>query len=211
MTIIAGLTILWVVLVLLLSKWIRKYNLYLYGAALLIAIIALTQETNIFNMGYVGLSFFIPVMFASSLSQGFVKKKLMGNRAELAVFGSIFSIGHGLKYLAFSIDFGFFFRAPLYLYIGLASLVVMLPLAITSLIIIRKKMKGKTWKTLHKFSYLFYGLVALHLVLINSERLLFYIVIFGLYAVYRLIAWLELKHQKKNKSKEVNVKSHAVA
>jgi DMSO/TMAO reductase YedYZ heme-binding membrane subunit len=87
----------------------------------------------------------------------------------------------------------------------------MLPLAITSLIIIRKKMKGKTWKTLHKFSYLFYGLVALHLVLINSERLLFYIVIFGLYAVYRLIAWLELKHQKKNKSKEVNVKSHAVA
>jgi DMSO/TMAO reductase YedYZ heme-binding membrane subunit len=211
MTIIAGLTVIWTVLVLLLSKWIRKFNLYLYGIAIVVAIIAFTQETNIFNMGYVGLSFFIPVMFASSLSQGFVKKKLMGNRAELAVFGSIFSIGHGLKYLVFAIDYSFFLSAPFYFYVGVVSVLVMLPLAITSIMIIRKKMKGKMWKTLHKFSYLFYGLVALHLVLINSERLLFYIVIFGLYAVYRLIAWLELKHQKKNKSKEVNVKSHAVA
>jgi DMSO/TMAO reductase YedYZ heme-binding membrane subunit len=211
MTLIAGLTILWLILVLLLSKWIRKFNLYLYGIAVIVAVIAFTQETNIFNMGYVGLSFFILVMFASSLSQGYVKKKLMGNRAELAVFGSIFSIGHGLKYIVFAIDFSFLWRAPLYFYIGVASLVVMLPLAITSLMFIRKKMKGKTWKFLHKLSYLFYGAVALHLILINSERLIFYIVVFSLYVIYRGLAWLQAKQQKNLKTHKEMKKSPATA
>lgn len=211
MTLIAGLTILWLVLVLLLSKWIRKFNLYLYGIAVIIAVIAFTQETNVFNMGYVGLSFFILVMFASSLSQGFVKKKLMGNRAELAVLGSIFSIGHGLKYIVFAIDFSFLWRAPLYFYIGVGSLVIMLPLAITSLMFIRKKMKGKTWKMLHKLSYLFYGSVALHLILINSERLMFYIVVFSLYIIYRSLAWVQSKQQKAMKTNRDMKKSQVAA
>lgn len=193
MTLVTGLVALWIVLVLLFSKWIRKFNLYLYGLAIVISILAFTQETNIINMGYVGLSFFIPVMFASSLSGGKIKKKLMGNRAELAVIGSIFSLTHGLKYIVFAIDFSFLWRAPLYFYIGVASAFIMLPLAITSIMIIRMKMKGKTWKMLHKLSYVFYGLVGLHLILINNDRLIFYIIIFAVYLIYRIMLLFEPK------------------
>ena len=193
MTIIMGLVAIWFILVLLFSKWIRKFNLYIYGLAIVISVIAFTQETNIVNMGYVGISFFIPVMFASSLSNGKIKKKLMGNRAELAVIGSIFSFTHGLKYIVFAIDYSFLWKAPFYFYVGVASVVIMLPLAITSIMIIRKKMKGKTWKMLHKLSYVFYGAVGLHLVLINSDRLLFYIIIFALYLIYRVLAIFDQK------------------
>ena len=199
MTLIMGLVFVWFILVILLSKWIRKFNLYLYGFCIAIAAVLFTQETNIVNMGYVGLSFFILVMFASTLSQGTIRKKLMGNRAELAVMGSIFSLSHGLKYLIFAFDFSFFWRAPIYFYIGIASVIVMLPLAITSIMIIRKKMKGKDWKKLHKLSYLFYGLVATHLLLINNERFLFYVILFGLYVIYRLLA---LIHKQPVKPKE---------
>ncbi|HAX03671.1 MAG: hypothetical protein A2Y45_08875 [Tenericutes bacterium GWC2_34_14] len=191
MTLIMGLVFVWFIFVILFSKWIRKFNLYLYGICIVIAAILFTQETNIVNMGYVGLSFFILVMFASTLSQGTIRKKLMGNRAELAVMGSIFSLSHGLKYLIFAFDFTFFWRAPIYFYIGIASVVVMLPLAITSIMIIRKKMKGKDWKKLHKLSYLFYGLVATHLLLINNERFLFYVILFGLYVIYRVLALIQ--------------------
>lgn len=193
MTIIMGLVAIWFILVLLFSKWIRKFNLYIYGLAIVISVIAFTQETNIVNMGYVGISFFIPVMFASSLSNGKIKKKLMGNRAELAVIGSIFSFTHGLKYIVFAIDYSFLWKAPFYFYVGVASVVIMLPLAVTSIMIIRKKMKGKTWKMLHKLSYVFYGAVGLHLVLINSDRLLFYIIIFALYLIYRVLAIFDQK------------------
>lgn len=193
MTIIMGLVAIWFILVFLFSKWIRKFNLYIYGLAIVISVIAFTQETNIVNMGYVGISFFIPVMFASSLSNGKIKKKMMGNRADLAVIGSIFSFTHGLKYIVFAIDYSFLWKAPFYFYVGVASVVIMLPLAITSIMIIRKKMKGKTWKMLHKLSYVFYGAVGLHLVLINSDRLLFYIIIFALYLIYRVLAIFDQK------------------
>ncbi|RJP56552.1 MAG: hypothetical protein C4543_11200 [Ignavibacteriales bacterium] len=120
----------------------------------------------------------------------------MGNRAELAIIGSMFAITHGLKYFIFSLDYSFFLRSPLYFYIGIASLLFMLPLTATSFMWLRKKMKGKTWKKLHKLSYLFYGLVFLHLILINNERMVFYIVLASLYTFYRLLSWLIPKNKK---------------
>lgn len=197
MTIILGLIFILGLLVVLFQKWIRKWNIYFYGIAVAISIISFTQETTIINMGYVGISFFFLVMIASTMEQGTIKKKLMGNRAELAVIGSIFSITHGLKYILFALDYSFFWEAPLYFYLGIISVLVMLPLAITSLMIIRKKMKGKTWKKLHKLSYVFYGLIFLHVILIANDRMLFYIVLAGVYAVYKGLTLIKKKVEVK--------------
>lgn len=197
MTIILGLVFILGLIVFLFQKWIRKWNLYIYGLACALSIFSFTQETTIINMGYVGLSCFFLVMIASTLEQGNIKKKLMGNRAELAVIGSIFSLTHGIKYIVFAIDYSFFWRAPLYFYLGILSVIIMLPLAITSLMIIRKKMKGKTWKKLHKLSYVFYGLIFLHVILINNDRFLFYSVIAAIYLTYKGLAIFTRKTEVK--------------
>ncbi len=168
-------------------KSIRKWNTWLYLGSAILSIVSFTQETTIINMGYLGLSFFIVVMFVTLLDKSEIKKRLMGVRAELAVIGSIFALTHGLKFIVFSIDFSFFWEAPLYFYIGIASVVVMLPLFITSFMIIRKKIKGKTWKKLHQLSYVFYVLVGCHLILIQNSRLAFYGVIFGGYGVMKCL------------------------
>lgn len=179
-----------------LYKSIRKYNLGIYLGVMLLSILSFTQETTIINMGYLGLSFFIVVMFVTLLDQSELKKRLMGVRAELAVIGSIFALTHGLKFIVFSIDFSFFWEAPLYFYIGIASVVVMLPLFITSFMNIRKRMKGKSWKKLHRFSYLFYAFVALHLLWIQNGRFVFYSVIFCGYGLMK--CWDLFKMHRKN-------------
>lgn len=196
MTILLGSVVLITILTYFFHSLIRKYNKYFYGLALILSIISFTQEITIINLGYLGFAFFIVVMFASTLEQGNLRKHLMGNRAELAIIGAMFAITHGLKYLVFSLDYSFFLRSPLYFYLGIAALVFMLPLAATSFMWLRKKMKGKTWKKLHKLSYLFYGLVFLHLILINNERMIFYIVLATVYMIYRSLAWVASKNKK---------------
>ncbi len=201
MTILLGSVVLITIFTYFFHSFIRKYNKYFYGLALILSIISFTQEITIINLGYLGFAFFIVVMFASTLEQGNLRKHLMGNRAELAIIGAMFAITHGLKYLVFSLDYSFFLRSPLYFFLGIAALVIMLPLAATSFMWLRKKMKGKTWKKLHKLSYLFYGLVFLHLILINNERMIFYIVLASVYVVYRLLALLTAKNKKATQPK----------
>jgi DMSO/TMAO reductase YedYZ heme-binding membrane subunit len=57
-------------------------------------------------------------------------------------------------------------------------------------------MKGKTWKNLHKLSYLFYLLVGLHLVFMNNDRIFFYIGIFAVYLITRIWTYFEKKLAK---------------
>ncbi len=163
------------------GTWIRKLHWVLFGISLGIGIYSFTQEITIINMGYVGLSFFLVVMFASGLNPGKLKKRLMGNRAEYAIMGGIFVLVHGLKYIIYALDFSFFWFAPINFYIGIFSVMIMIPLWITSFMFVRKKMKGKSWKKLHKLSYVFYIAVFIHLIWINNQRMWFYITLCILY------------------------------
>jgi len=207
MTIITVTTILILGLVYLFYKQIRKFNKYIYGLCLIIGIISFTQETTIINMGYVGLSFFLVVMFTGVIDKSEMKKRLAGTRAELAIIGTIFVFVHALKFIVFAIDYGFLWTAPFYFYLGVASVFIVIPLFITSFLIIRKKMKGKTWKNLHKLSYLFYLLVGLHLVFMNNERIFFYIGIFAVYLITRIWTYFEKKLAKKPQPKPIQQKT----
>lgn len=176
-------------------KPIRTYNKIIYAITLMVSALSFLFETNIINMGYLGLSLFLVVMFVSVMDASVLKKRLMGIRAELAVIGSIFTFTHGLKYIVFAIDFSFFWEAPFYFYVGIVSVMLMIPLTVTSLMEIRKKMTGKAWKKLHKLSYLFYALIAMHLLLIQNARFWYYSAIYGTYVLLKVINLYQMKHK----------------
>ncbi len=206
MTILLILTVILIILNFFLYKKIHQYKIYLFWIATIIGAISMTQELNIINLGYVGLSFFLVVMYSGVVEKGKMKKSLVATRAEMAILGTIFIAVHGLKSIIYyTFDLKVLFSAPLSFYIGIISLVIAIPLFITSFMKIRKKMKGKNWKRLHKLAYIFYLAVGLHLILIQNDRMLFYIGIFGLYFVLRIWTFIESKKNKKSKNNS-NVK-----
>jgi len=72
---------------------------------------------------------------------------------------------------------------------GLASFVVMIPLFITSYLVIRMKMKPKSWKNLQRFAYLSYALTLIHLIVNAStiQNRMIAIALFIPYVVLKLI------------------------
>lgn len=79
----------------------------------------------------------------------------------------------------------------------------MIPLFITSLKKVRRKMKGLQWKRLQRWAYLFYLLAYVHilLILLNEKeidwlRLSTYTIIFGGYMSLRLLKYGESKQKQ---------------
>lgn len=199
MTLLLALTILLLIGNYFYYKQIHKYKVYLYIFAVILSAVSLTQEANLINLGYVGISFFLLVMFAGVVDKGDIKKSLLANRAEYAILGTIFILAHGVHYLISSVEYSYLFDGPLYFYIGIIALLIALPLFMTSFMLIRKKMKGKSWKKLHQLSRLFYALIGLHLILLQNTRMYFYIAIFSLYFVMKLWTVIEQKLKKASK------------
>jgi DMSO/TMAO reductase YedYZ heme-binding membrane subunit len=135
-------------------------------------------------------------MFAGVVDKGGIKKSLLANRAEYAIIGTIFILAHGIHYLVSSVEFSYLFDGPLYFYIGIVALFIAIPLFITSFMWIRKRINGKSWKKLHKMSRLFYALIGLHLILLQNNRMYFYIAIFALYFIMKFWTMLEQKLKK---------------
>lgn len=126
-----------------------------------------------FAYGSFATAVFVLVMFAGAVPRGsIIQKKLIPIRKELSIIASILTLGHNFS--AGQIYFVWLFTKPevlqgTVLWATLCSVVlilIMLPLFITSFTVIRKKMKPATWKNLQKLSYLFYGLIYLHVLLL---------------------------------------------
>ena len=176
-----------------LYKEIHKYNLYIYAVVALIVLIFLNTEANIVTMGFIGYSFMLVVMFTGTLSKGTMRKRLSMVRAELAIIGYLLIVPHAFGYLSFVLEYVGLFNAPLQYYIGILAFWVAAPLFVTSFQFIRRKMTFKTWKKIHRFSYLFWSLVALHVILLQNDRMWLYIAIYVVYTISRL----QLVFQKK--------------
>lgn len=160
------------------------------------------EKTSI--RGLISVSFFILVMYAGALnSKWTITKKLRSIRAELAILGSILMLPHGIIYfIRFLIlklpkiisegTFPILYFA--YIGIGIIGFIVMMPLFITSLRKVRRKMQGQQWKRLQRWAYLFYFLTYVHilLILLNEKeidwlRLSTYTIIFASYMSLRLL------------------------
>jgi len=214
-------------LALLFTKSIKKNSYIYYLSAGVIAIITsiyeilrITSNMKIDGVlltlektsirGLISISFFILVMYAGALnSKWTVTKNLRSIRAELAILGSITILPHGIIYFARFlilklpniISEGTF---PIlyfsYIAIGIIGFIIMIPLFITSLKKVRRKMKGLQWKRLQRWAYLFYLLAYVHilLILLNEKeidwlRLSTYTIIFGGYMSLRLLKYRESK------------------
>ncbi len=178
-------------------KFIRKYEFYHYGIAAIISLyFGLVEGHNFFNEGFLGVSFFIIVMFTGVLTKSRLKKSLSQIRAQYSIIGFILISGHAMPYLLYVLDEGLVF-AHLTIIIGIISYVIFIPLFITSFMIIRKRMTFKQWKKVHRFAYLGYTLIFLHMYLINNSRREFYLVLFITYSVLKTIAVIDKYYTKK--------------
>lgn len=139
------------------------------------------------------------VMFAGVFRKRWiVYKKILLVRGDLAILGFIFLIPHGIERLSLALNG--------YQSTGLVAAIVMLPLTISSFMIIRKRIRPDRWKKLHKLAYLAYLMIYIHIgfeiflnplnfyIKINEQSLLFHL-LFVIYLV--LIVNKVLIHRKR--------------
>jgi DMSO/TMAO reductase YedYZ heme-binding membrane subunit len=180
------------ILIYFFSKHIHK-NQYKYelGSFLLANLVILIQP-RFFNIqipflnalitsGHLSLAIFLLVMFAGVLKKNSKPKKALSMvRGELAVIGFIFLLPHAFARLALALSG--------YNMSGLFAFIILIPLVITTFMIVRKKMNPKHWKNLHKLSYLAYFLIYIHMAFTISANPNFRYIRFDSYALlYHLI------------------------
>lgn len=202
------------------GDFIKKNNKKLYIISVILAIITgylgynakelgITKGSPLSNLlvyftkGFIPTAIFIIVMFTGALNNKLkITQKLLRIRGELSIIASILMFSHGGLYLL-----RFFKNSlprmlsgeemPLKIYVinfsGIIALLIMIPLFITSFIMIRKKMKANTWKKLQKYSYIFYFLTYIHIVFCTSKKfgidypkLSLYTFIFLMYTIMRI-------------------------
>ena len=126
--------------------------------------------SGLLTKGGLALGFFAAIMFAGAVpDQSWLRKCVMPMRGQLSVMASLLACGHMVSFG--TVHFGRLFSSvsdlrPGTLAATIFSLLIVLllvPLFLTSLSFIRKRMKGRTWKKIQRFAYLFYGLLYLHI------------------------------------------------
>lgn len=129
---------------------------------------------GIFAKGSLGTAMFVFVMYAGALPKGnrFIAP-LMKIRGELSITAAILVLCHNFTYGR--TYFRMLFVQPEILsgtqlaaaIISIIMIIIMIVLTITSFPSIRKRMQAKKWKQLQRTAYLFYGLMYVHIMLIN--------------------------------------------
>jgi len=148
---------------------ILKYRKQLYIAVwfVLAAVVALRGKPFVtpFFKGFVGFAFFYIVMITGALNPKWkLTKKLRSVRAPYSILGFVLLLAHPLNYAAEVLS-----KQRDIPYFGIAAFLVIIPLFITSYMMIRKRMKPQTWVKLQKWAYLSYALILVHLVVNASS------------------------------------------
>ncbi|MDO9629822.1 MAG: hypothetical protein Q7I99_07955 [Acholeplasmataceae bacterium] len=155
--------------------------------------------------GHLSLAIFLLVIFTGVLKKNSKAKKALSLvRGELAVIGFIFLLPHAFARLALALSG--------YNMSGLFAFIILIPLVVTSFMVIRKKMNPKHWKNLHKLAYVAYILIYIHLAFNISSNpnnrfirfdtyALLYHLILVTYIVLRVI-YVTVPNLKKKKEKK---------
>lgn len=170
------------------AKHMRRRAGPFYAAALLIslAVIALTWSgalgglpawcgyvAPIFTQGALGGTLFMAVMYAAAVPNGSrFMRIVMPVRGELSIIASILTLGHNIALGRTYFVALFSGRAlPANIFAAaicsLIMLAIMLPLFITSFKRVRRRMAPRRWKRLQRLAYGFYGLMYMHVLLLN--------------------------------------------
>lgn len=184
------------------NKSIHKHNTYFFLGALLLSLTLIFIEIPVLslwiNNGHLSLGLFMLVMFAGVFKKSWiVYKKILLVRGDLAILGFIFLIPHGIDRLSLALNG--------YQSTGLVAAIIMLPLTISSFIIIRKKIRPDRWKKLHKLAYIAYLMIYIHIgfekflnplnfyIKINEASLLFHL----LFVIYFVLLFNKVAMKRK--------------
>lgn len=184
------------------GSFIRKHNVKFYVGALLLSILSFIFKDLFFAMpfikGFLGLAFFYLVMLAGALkNKTKLRVKLMGVRKEYSIIGSIVVTPHALNYTLLWLN-----GTRSIEWFGLVAYVIMIPLFVTSFVVIRKKMKNKDWKLLQSSAYIVYLLLFIHLILNYTKKinLILYLAMFLAYFGMKLL--FEVNKYKSKRAKK---------
>ena len=165
---------------------LKKYaNIFYIGVAVISIAVFLLEFLSmplfvknnilgIFAKGSLGTAMFVAVMYAGALPKGSkLIAPLMKIRGELSITAAILVLCHNFTYgMTY---FRMLFTKTSLLsatqlaaaVISLVLIAIMLVLTVTSFPSVRKKMQAKKWKQLQRTAYVFYGLMYVHIMLIN--------------------------------------------
>ncbi|MDR1014912.1 MAG: hypothetical protein LBL86_08070 [Coriobacteriales bacterium] len=135
-----------------LPPWFREYILFIF------------QSNNL------AMGFFAIVMFAGALGEkSSLRKFLMPIRAELSITASILCLGHvvvyGRSYLAQITGSALAMPGARLVatVVAFLLLVLLIPLALTSVRAVKARMRPQTWKSVQKLAYVFFLLIFVHI------------------------------------------------
>lgn len=170
----------------LLEKPIKKHATLFYIATIIISVLSVLAPKkglpfvidylvkNILARGTLAGALFILVMVASVCPAAKLRGLLLRTRGEMAIIAALLTLIHNISYGKYyfvalftkisDLDAPRIFAAVL----SLIMIVLLIPLTLTSFMVIRKKMNPKKWKSLQRLSYLFYGLLFIHISMIFS-------------------------------------------
>ena len=170
----------------LLEKPIKKHATLFYIATIIISVLSVLAPKkglpfvidylvkNILARGTLAGALFILVMVASVCHAAKLRGLLLRTRGEMAIIAALLTLIHNISYgkhyfvalftKISDLDAPRIFAAVL----SLVMIVLLIPLTVTSFMVIRKKMNPKKWKSLQRLSYLFYGLLFIHISMIFS-------------------------------------------
>lgn len=173
---------------------------------------------GIFAKGSLGTAMFIAVMYAGALPKGSkLIAPLMKIRGELSITAAILVLCHNFTYGITYFKMLFIkpealsatqFTAAI---ISLVLIIIMIVLTVTSFQAVRKKMKAKKWKQLQRTAYVFYGLMYVHIMLINIPyarlglgtyiaNVVIYSIVFLGYAAMRIAKAVSVKATRAGKT-----------
>ena len=209
---------------------LKKYaNIFYIGAAVIsIAVFLLeflpmhlfvkNNILGIFAKGSLGTAMFVAVMYAGALPKGSkLIAPLMKIRGELSITAAILVLCHNFTYgMTY---FRMLFTKTSLLsatqlaaaVISLVLIAIMLVLTVTSFPSVRKKMQAKKWKQLQRTAYVFYGLMYVHIMLINIPyarlglgmyiaNVVIYSIVFLGYAAMRIAKAVSVKAARAGKA-----------
>lgn len=208
------------------SSNIKKYNKTIYLLAILIVALIIYCELNKLSSflpndlkyiekltynGYVSTFLFVVVMFIGVMSKRMsLTKHFMKIRAELAIIASLLIVPHmyvhGMKLIVALMNGKHLTtNRIIYSIAGVIALIIMIPLFITSFNFVKRKLKGGMWKKIQRWSYMFYGLIYVHILfaylnekVVDVKNIVILSVIFGAYTVLRLIRAFNESSKKRN-------------
>lgn len=173
---------------------------------------------GIFAKGSLGTAMFVAVMYAGALPKGSkLIAPLMKIRGELSITAAILVLCHNFTYGITYFKMLFIKPAALSAtqltaaIISIILITIMLVLTVTSFQAVRKKMKAKKWKQLQHTAYVFYGLMYVHIMLINIPyarlgigtyiaNVVIYSIVFLGYAAMRIAKAVSVKAARAGKT-----------